>query len=79
MKSAQCDHDELSQPRGSTYQKLQVCQSSLSQPRGSPHWNVPMVCLIPDKADSLVTNKGRLGRIRSLVVLAAFSMHRETG
>jgi hypothetical protein len=41
--------------------------------------SMPMVCLVPDKADSLVTNKGRLGRIRSLVVLAAFSMHRETG
>ena len=41
--------------------------------------SVPMVCLVPDKADSLLTNKGRLGRIRSLVVLAAFSMHRETG
>ena len=32
-----------------------------------------MVGLVPDKADSLVTKKGRLGRIRSLVVLASFS------
>jgi len=38
-----------------------------------PIRSVPMVCLVPDKADSPVTNKGRLGRIRSLVVLAAFS------
>jgi len=28
---------KLSQPRGSTNEKLQVCQSSLSQRRGSPH------------------------------------------
>lgn len=35
------------------------------------------MCLILDKADRQVTNKGRLGRIRSLIVLAALSEHRE--
>jgi hypothetical protein len=35
---------QLSQQRGSTYEKLQVCQSSLSQPRGSPQGCVPPVC-----------------------------------
>src|SRR5215469_9646786 len=44
MKSAQCANDELSQPRGSTDEKLQVCQSGLSQRRGSPHGGVPLLC-----------------------------------
>jgi len=44
MKSAQCANHELSQPRGSTDEKLQVCQSGLSQRRGSPHWTVPILC-----------------------------------
>ena len=41
-----CAKHELSQQRGSTYEKLPVCQSSLSQPRGSPQARVPKVCLL---------------------------------
>src|SRR5215471_354988 len=39
-----CAKHELSQQRGSTYEKLQVCQSSLSQRRGPPQKFVPILC-----------------------------------
>ena len=44
MKSAQCANHELSQPRGSTDEKLQVCQSGLSQRRGSPQQHATLWC-----------------------------------